>query len=218
MLAGEGIIGIWNGIAPEARAQFYDWHINEHMPERVGIPGFCRGRRFIAVDAATHPAFFTLYEADTPEVLKGQDYANRLNNPTPWTQATTVQFRDTFRSLARAVHSAGPGMGMAMLTLRFDVDDPAELLGLLRAAQAAPRVCGTHLCVGDLAASGVRTAETAGRTDIQAPPAWFAMVEATDAAALAGVLPEVLLAEAGVRGVVRGVYALEYVRGKTGWT
>ena len=83
MLAGEAVVAIWNGIAPEARARFYDWHVNEHMPERVGIPGFRRGRRFIAVDAATHPEFFTLYEADTIEVLKGQDYANRLNDPTP---------------------------------------------------------------------------------------------------------------------------------------
>ncbi len=217
MLAGEGVIGIWNGIAPEARAQFYDWHINEHMPERVGIPGFRRGRRYIAADAATHPEFFTLYEADTPEVVKGMDYANRLNNPTPWTKATTAQFRDTFRSLARAVHSAGPGMGAAMLTLRFDLDDPAGLLALLREAERAARVTGVHLCAADRAASEVRTAETQGRTDVQAPPAWFAMVEATDAAALAGLLPGAALGAAGVRGVVRGVYLLEHVRGKTGW-
>lgn len=217
MLAGEGVIGIWNGIAPDARAQFYDWHINEHMPERVGIPGFRRGRRYIAADAMTHPEFFTLYEADTPEVVKGIDYANRLNNPTPWTKSTTAQFRDTFRSLARAVHSAGPGMGAAMLTLRFDLDSPAALLDLLRAAESAPRVTGVHLCAADRAASEVRTAETQGRTDVQAPPAWFAMLEATDAAALAGLLPAERLAGAGLRGVVRGVYLLEHVRGKTGW-
>ena len=40
MLAGEAVVAIWNGIEPEAREQFYDWHVNEHMPERAGIPGF----------------------------------------------------------------------------------------------------------------------------------------------------------------------------------
>src|SRR6201999_3863034 len=50
MLAGEAVVAIWNGIAPEARDAFHDWHINEHMPERVGIPGFRRGRRYIAAD------------------------------------------------------------------------------------------------------------------------------------------------------------------------
>ena len=105
------------------------------MPERVGIPGFRRGRRFIAVDAATHPEFFTLYEADTIEVLKGQDYANRLNDPTPATRATTAQFRNTARALARVLESHGPGMGGVMLTLRFDADETATA--------DWPRLCAT---------------------------------------------------------------------------
>jgi hypothetical protein len=50
MLAGEAVVAIWNGIDPDTREQFYDWHVNEHMPERVGIPGFRRGRRYIAAD------------------------------------------------------------------------------------------------------------------------------------------------------------------------
>ena len=111
MLAGEAVVAIWNGITPEARAQFYDWHTNEHMPERVGIPGFRRGRRYIAADADTTPEFFTLYETHTMEVLQGSDYANRLNAPTAGTRATTAQFRDTSRALSRVIVSHGPGMG-----------------------------------------------------------------------------------------------------------
>ena len=83
-LAGQAVVAIWNGIAPEGRTEFYEWHNREHMPERVGIPGFRRGRRYIAKYGT--PEFFTLYEADCAEVLVGQDYLNRLNNPTPWTQ------------------------------------------------------------------------------------------------------------------------------------
>ena len=80
MLAGEAVVAIWNDIPADTREQFYDWHINEHMPERVGIPGFRRGRRYIAIDAATRPEFFTLYELDTMQVAQGTDYANRLND------------------------------------------------------------------------------------------------------------------------------------------
>jgi len=80
-LAGQAVVAIWNGIAPEGRTEFYEWHNREHMPERVGIPGFQRGRRYIARYGT--PEFFTLYEADSAEVLVGQDYLNRLNNPTP---------------------------------------------------------------------------------------------------------------------------------------
>jgi hypothetical protein len=220
MLAGEAVVAIWNGIALEARAQFYDWHTNEHMPERVGIPGFRRGRRYIASDAATAPEFFTLYEADTMQVLQGSDYANRLNNPTPGTRATTAQFRDTARALSRVIISHGPGMGGLLLTIRFDCDEqhlPA-LRAMVRAAAQAARVTGAHLCMGDADASAVRTAETRDRTDIQLPPNHFIMVEATDAEALNDILQERAMAGAGARGpFVRGLYRLEYVRSKTGF-
>ena len=81
MLAGEGAVAIWNGIADAGRADFYAWHLHEHMPERVGIPGFVRGRRYRAADAQTQPEFFTLYETQTFQVIQGADYLARLNDP-----------------------------------------------------------------------------------------------------------------------------------------
>lgn len=218
MLAGEAVVAIWNGIAPETRAQFYDWHVNEHMPERVGIPGFRRGRRYIAMDEATQPEFFTLYEADAMPVLQGSDYANRLNDPTPGTRATTAQFRDTFRALSRVVVSHGAGLGGVLLTIRFDSDDQhlPGLRALVRAAAQAERVTGAHLCLGDAAASAVRTAESRDRSDIQEPPRCFVLVEATDAQALEQMLLDRALTGIGARGpFVRGLYRLEYVRTKT---
>jgi hypothetical protein len=218
MLAGEAVVAIWNGITPEARAEFYAWHQSEHMPERVGIPGFRRGRRYIALDAATHPEFFTLYEADALPVLQGSDYANRLNAPTPWTRAVTVHFRDTARGLARVLESVGPGAGGVLLTLRFDADAAATdaLRAAVRDAACAPRITGAHLCLADDAASGVRTTETKGRTDIQPPPTWFALIEATDAEALRGIMSDATITAAGARGpFLRGLYRLEFQRTKT---
>ena len=54
-LSGEGAICIWNDITDEGRDEFYAWHLAEHMPERVGIPGFLRGRprgRFTGASSA----------------------------------------------------------------------------------------------------------------------------------------------------------------------
>ncbi|MEO9189045.1 MAG: hypothetical protein ABI224_03440, partial [Acetobacteraceae bacterium] len=83
-------------------------------------------------------------------------------------------------------------------------------------AAAAPQVTGAHLCRGDTAASSVQTAESRTRTDIQPPPAWFAVIEATDVPALSAILPDTALREAGARSVGgRGVYRLEYERLKT---
>jgi hypothetical protein len=60
------------------------------MPERVGIPGFLRGRRYRAIDAAAE--YFTLYEAEDAAVLTGAHYLERLNNPTPATRTVIPQF------------------------------------------------------------------------------------------------------------------------------
>jgi hypothetical protein len=220
MLAGEAAVGIWNGVAEEGWAFNYLWHLTEHMPERVGIPGFNRGRRFRAADSATHPALFTLYEADTLQVLQGQDYTNRLNQPTPWTREAGKHARDTSRGLARVVTSHGPGVGGMMLTIRFDAPATAQaaVAALVREAAEAPRVCGAHLCIADPAASGVVTEEKRGRPDIAAPPSWFALLEGTDAEALAGLLPDAKLTAAGAMGpYLRGLYRLEYLRTKTAW-
>lgn len=233
MLAGEAVVAIWNGVADEGWETNYAWHLHEHVPERVGIPGFTRGRRYRAADAATHPALFTLYELDTLQVAQGQDYQARLNAPTTWTRAAGKFSRDTSRGLARVVESRGPGVGGVLLTLRFVPPQTtgeaagdamrAAIAALVREAATAPRVTGAHLCIADPAASGVVTEEKRGRPDIGAPPGWFALVEATDAAALAGVLPDAALLAAlgssgGAGAVLRGTYRLEYLRTKTAWT
>ena len=220
MLAGEAVVAIWNDIPADTREQFYDWHINEHMPERVGIPGFRRGRRYIAIDAATRPEFFTLYELDTMQVAQGTDYANRLNDQTPATAHVTARFQNTFRALSRVLVSHGPGGGGVMLTIRFGCDDahiPA-LKALVRAAGQAARITGAHFCQGDAAASSVRTVETRGRTDIQTPPDCFLMIEATDAEALSQIMLDRAMTGAGATGPFeRGLYRLEYTRLKTGF-
>lgn len=213
MLAGTAVVAIWNGIAPEGRATFYDWHVNEHIPERVCIPGFRRGRRWVAAGPGTAPEFFTLYEVASPEVLTGPDYAARLNAPTAWTRQATAHFRDTTRAAASVVASHGPGAGGVLLTLRLDAPETAAAALGAVAAEAArlPRIIGVHLCRTDRAGSGTTTEESRGRRDLRPPPGWFVLVEATDAAACESAVPTDRLIAAGAGPpMVRGLYRLEY--------
>ena len=215
MLAGTAVVAIWNGIAPEGRATFYDWHVHEHIPERVGIPGFLRGRRFVTAGPDTAPEFFTLYEVTGPEVLTGPDYLARLNAPTAWTRQATAQFRDTTRAAAAVRASHGPGAGGMLLSLRFEAPEAAAaaLGDLVAAAARLPRITGAHLCRTDRAGSGTATEESRGRTDLGAPPGWFMLAEATDAAACESVLATAHLVAAGAEpAIVRGLYRVEYTR------
>ena len=83
-LQGKGLLAIWNNIADGGDTEFLNWHIREHIPERVSISGFLRGRRYIAHEG--HPKYFNFYETETPQILLSPAYRARLNAPTPWTR------------------------------------------------------------------------------------------------------------------------------------
>ncbi len=220
MLCGQGVIAIWNGIAEEARAEFYAWHVSEHMPERVGIPGFLRGRRYRAIDQATQPEFFTLYELQSFEVATSQGYLNRLNAPTPWTRKVTAAFRDTSRGLARVLVTVGPGPGGVLATLRFAAPSSAAsstaLGDLIYEIVQLPMITGAHLAASNVNASTLGTAESKGRTDIQAPPDWFVLIEACAPETLDEPIRRLENSDCILRPII-GRYVNEYSRLKTDW-
>ena len=88
---GQGAVLIWNDVADEGRDPFYEWHDKEHVPERLAIPGFRRGRR--STRPSHSPEWFTMYEADDLSVVTSPRYLARLNAPTPATRRTLQYFR-----------------------------------------------------------------------------------------------------------------------------
>ena len=171
MLCGQAVVAIWNDITNDGRAEFYAWHVTEHMPERVGIPGFMRGRRYRAIETQARQEFFTLYELKTFAVTTGQDYLNRLNAPTPWTKAATAEFRNTSRGLGRILASVGPGSGGVIATIRFHVASERKqtvegrLSDLMEEIAHLPMITGAHLVAIDAEASAVKTAESKDRPE-----------------------------------------------------
>jgi hypothetical protein len=224
-LSGLGAVAIWHDIEPAARDEFYEWHNREHMPERVGIPGFRRGRRYVAISGA--PEYFNLYEADSPETLAGQDYLNRLNAPTPWTQRVVPSFRNVARSICRVAFTNGVGSGGVMLTLRFAIDAAHRdsTIDALRRRLLPPLlyrkgVAGVHLCLADEAASNVQTEEKKVRADATEVPTWIVLIEGNavpDVDAAADDLVPTLNAH-GAAAPQRAVYRLEFTRLKTPWS
>jgi hypothetical protein len=43
-LLGQGAFVAWHGIAAGREVDYDRWHTHENMLERIGIPGFLRGR------------------------------------------------------------------------------------------------------------------------------------------------------------------------------
>jgi hypothetical protein len=86
-----------------------DWHTHEHLPERLSIPGFLRGTRWIA--ARGSPRYTVLYEVDRLETLESAAYLERLNHPTAWTSKMMPHYRGMSRALCSVEGSWGQGWG-----------------------------------------------------------------------------------------------------------
>ena len=116
-MLGAAAVAMWWNIPAEMQAEFEDWHTHEHMPERLGIPGFVRGSRWIALSG--EPSYFVLYETEHLDTVTGKPYLERLNNPTPWSQQMMPHHRNMVRSLCSVRASFGAGVSHAVATLRF---------------------------------------------------------------------------------------------------
>lgn len=93
------------------------WHTHEHLPERLSIPGFLRGTRWIAIEG--RPRCMVVYEVDSIATLSSQAYLARLNDPTPWTTRMMANYRDMNRGLCAVVGSFGLGQGSTAALIRF---------------------------------------------------------------------------------------------------
>jgi hypothetical protein len=116
-MGGRGVIAIWNDMVPASAGEFRRWHTKEHMPERLGVPGFRRGRRLFAADSS--PPWLTLYEADDVAVFSSEAYLERLNAPTDWARRVLPSFRKTERMVGELCAEAGSGYGGMLLSCRI---------------------------------------------------------------------------------------------------
>lgn len=210
-LRGRGLLAIWNGIAPGHEAEFLRWHVREHIPERLSVPGFLRARRYVALSGV--PQYFNFYEVEAPEVLQAQPYLDRLNAPSDWTRAVVPQFTDTSRTICTVVESRGYGVAGNLVVLRLSTA-AAGLGPLVDLLAAHPDVSGVHLLEQAGGAGG--TAESRMRARPDHAVRAIVMVEGVDPVALGAAVEHVAPddAVAAVTGAAperRGVYRLDFL-------
>lgn len=219
-LKGRAFMAIWHDIDASGEAEYSDWHTRQHMPERLGVPGFLAGRRGVDWNLQ-HQRWFTLYETRTLEVLSSDDYRARLNNPTHWSNRTQPSFRHFARSACILSASTGRGIGGAMATIRLDMHEDA-LAGFEAAADRLAHrialldgVCGAHLGVAAPQTTRIKTKESELR-DSTGEDVFDAvvLVDGVGRRELAGILPDVqklLDATLTVAAHQAGIYDLAYL-------
>jgi hypothetical protein len=150
-MLGKAAVAMWWDVTPEVRAEWEEWHTVEHMPERLAIPGFLRGTRWVAVSG--EPSYFVLYEVKELATLTGGAYLERLNNPTPWSLKMMPHHRNMVRSLCEVRASWGGGLPSVLATIRFSA------VGDLPALPRRRGLTGAQLLVSVPMAGVAQTAE-----------------------------------------------------------
>jgi hypothetical protein len=86
MIKGQGLLLVMMDTAPEHEAELNRWYEEEHVPERLAIPGFLRATRYQAVEGG--PKYLALYEVENTNVFSTPDYLSFYSGPkeTPWTR------------------------------------------------------------------------------------------------------------------------------------
>lgn len=135
-----GILSIWNDIAPGTEDFYERWYMSEHFPERLGVPGFLRGRRHEAIDADRK--YFTFYELAHPDVLFSDAYIARLNAPTAWTETMMRSWGKMFRTVCERVRRQGEAVGGCVAVARWEgpADLPIDLAHKVQAALDDPAI------------------------------------------------------------------------------
>ncbi len=158
MSDASGLMAFWARIDAAYLERFRRWHNSEHMPERVSIPGFLAGQRYLG--HGTSDFFLMMYETRDPAVLGGADYLARLNSPTAWTRETLPHFREPVRNIYRQIAARGASdlfTAPCLVSARFNAD---ALDGkLVEDLAALPSVARTRLYEIDSDISGIQTSE-----------------------------------------------------------
>jgi hypothetical protein len=66
--------------------EFNAWYDEEHLAERLAIPGFRSAQRWVADVPTGGGKYLATYELDSVAVLTSQEYLRRFENPTPWSR------------------------------------------------------------------------------------------------------------------------------------
>jgi hypothetical protein len=77
---------------PSFEREFNDWYETEHPPERLAVPGFESGLRYLSVENPRR--YLAVYDLTSANVLQSERYLSvSLNNSTSWTKRVASKVR-----------------------------------------------------------------------------------------------------------------------------
>jgi len=130
---GTGLLMVWTDVPADKEDDFNRWYNEEHVGERLAIPGFLSAARYEAVKGG--PKHLACYELESAAVLETPAYKRALANPTAWTKRCSPEAIGTtyIRNVYTMIHpqtmtpdvaasGMAPALQMGRMAVPADVD------------------------------------------------------------------------------------------------
>jgi len=124
-MSNKGYLMVMMEAPPALEEEFQAWYDTEHIPERLAVPGFETGLRFVCLEGS--PRYLAMYDLADPQVLDSQDYLKvSFDQASPWTKRVTSRVK-VYRHAGEQIYPGQSLTGRAarILLLRFR-DQPAQ--------------------------------------------------------------------------------------------
>lgn len=125
---GTGLLMVWTDVPADQELEFNRWYNEEHLAERLAVPGFLSAARYEALKGG--PKHLAVYELESAAVMESPAYKRVQANPTPWTKRCSPDVIGTnfIRNIYTQIHPkettpaiASSGMAPALQLGRMDV-------------------------------------------------------------------------------------------------
>src|SRR5690606_14403060 len=88
MTEARALLAVWMNPAPEREDDLNRWYAEEHFPDRLAMPGWLRGRRYVSLEG--EHKYVALYDLEDLGALSSPKYKQSMANSTPWTRQVVV--------------------------------------------------------------------------------------------------------------------------------
>ena len=105
---GSGLLMVWADVPSDKEKEFNRWYNEEHLAERLSVPGFLSAARYEAVKGG--PKHLAVYELESTAVLQSDAYKKLVAQPSEWTKrAGPATVASSFiRNVYTLVHPSAP--------------------------------------------------------------------------------------------------------------
>ncbi|MBB1593632.1 DUF4286 family protein [Achromobacter sp. UMC46] len=136
-----GLLFVATDVEAADEPDFNRWYDREHVEERVRIPGFLSGARYVSRGGGRK--YLGLYRTESLAAFTTADYRAAFERQTPWSVANLDRMRDPMRRVCAVEAVTGFGSGSELVVL------PLPVAGDAQALIAQARAAGLELSQAD---------------------------------------------------------------------